>query len=129
MQVKGVLFASLIAFLIVVVARGVSTPSPEEELASFQAEYPSKEACLGKTAERMAPCSSPQCQAMVFDWAQKCLDKAPGDKEAFCEAHTDQYEWGLNDEFFTTYCEPHTPYKAECEKLAIQVGRYCSSRI
>ena len=126
MQIKGVMLASLAVFLIVVLAKAQFGTSTEEELAAFHEEFPNKEACLGKTMERMAPCTSQGCEQLVFTRLQKCLEQAQGDKEEFCETVGNEYEYyGRDDEFFTTYCAPHTKHRSECSKLLNQLGVYC----
>jgi len=126
MQIKGVMFASLAVLLIIVLAKGLSGTSTEEELAAFHEEFPNKEACLGKTMERLAPCKSQGCEQLVFTRLHKCLEQAKGDKEVFCKNVNSPYAYDREGDFYAAHCAPHTSYESECMKLVNQVGTYCS---
>lgn len=126
MQIKGAMLASLVAFGLIALVRGLSSTSSEAEIAEFHKQFPNKDACLGATAERMALCTSPGCEQLVFARMQQCLDQARGDKEEFCESVTIWFEDSQGRDIFDTHCSPHTSFESECEKLIAHVGGYCS---
>ena len=129
MQIKGPWLASLALFIVIVVGRSLFGGTDEADAAAFHEQYPTKDSCLGFTAERLAQCTSPGCEQLVAQRMQQCFDQADGDKELFCENVTGRWEDSLGRDIFETHCEPHSPYETECEKLIGQVGGYCSRLI
>ncbi len=99
--------------------------SPEEQAASFRENYPTKDSCISGAAQRIAKCTTPNCYSGVNIFTQRCLDQGTGDKALFCDKTMLQYDSEGRD-VFETHCEPHSPYRGECEKVLGYVGQYCS---
>lgn len=130
MHIKGVAIASLVVFLMVIAAKSYYGSASEAEIAKFHEETPNKEACFGRTSERMALCESPRCMDLVLTRLDKCLDFAHGDKAVFCEGVSRQFDsGGMSDEFFTAHCEPHDPIRINCEKMVLTAAYYCSADV
>ena len=126
MQLKWVALASAMSVLVVVMGRAVFSGPTTEDIAEFHEQYPNKDACLSAGAERIAPCTSPNCYAMANMRMQQCLERAAGDKELFCDKVTNWFEDSRGRDVYEFHCKPHTPYQSECEKLIGQVAQYCS---
>ncbi len=129
MQIRGAALASAMCVLCVVGARAMFNGPTSEDLVEFHEQYPNKDACLSAGAERIAPCTSPNCYQMANMRMQQCLERAAGDKELFCEKVTIWFQDSRGNDIFEKHCKPHTPYQTECEKLIGQVSQYCSRSI
>ena len=126
MQIKGIAFASAMCLLVVLAARAMFSGPTAEDLAEFHQQHANKDACLTAGAQRIAPCTSPNCYQMANMRMQQCLERAAGDKEQFCDKVTVWFQDSRGRDIFEHHCKPHTPYRSECEKLIGQVSQYCS---
>ena len=118
--------ASAAAISVFVLGINTLGKSPEEQAESFRVNYPTKDACLGGGAERIARCQSPNCYSGVSLFMQRCLEQADGDKQTFCNNIAVLYDSEGRD-IFPTHCAQHTPYEAECDKLIGYTNAYCSA--
>jgi hypothetical protein len=118
--------ASVCSFVVIVVGRSMFGTTTEEELAAFKQRYPTKDSCLAGTAERIAPCTAPNCYELGYRFLDRCLDSADGDKQLFCTNVLDNGVDSLGRDVFTTHCQPFTPYETECEKVVARTNAYCS---
>jgi len=122
---KWPIVASLSALLIFVVGKSLFGTESDDDIAAFHTRYPVKDACLGAAAERMVPCTSPNCYQGVYLFLNRCLDQADGDKAQFCE-NVGSYLDSQERDIFETHCKPHSDYVSECEKIIGYTGNYCS---
>lgn len=122
---KWPVVASLTVFMIVVIGRYFFGDATEDEIAAFHTEFPVKDACLSGAAERIAPCTSPNCYQGVHLFLDRCLEQAEGDKALFCE-NAGSFLDSQGRDIFDTHCKPHTKYETECEKLISYAHYYCS---
>ncbi|MEL7537929.1 MAG: hypothetical protein AAFZ58_03115 [Pseudomonadota bacterium] len=118
--------ASAAAVSVFVLGMNYLGKSPEEQAASFRDNYPTKDSCIAGTAQRITKCSAPNCYSGVRLFAQRCLEQADGEKESFCR-NIEMWHDGQDRDIFETHCEPHTPYRTECEKVIGYVSAYCST--
>jgi hypothetical protein len=125
-QLKWLFLASATFFIVVAVGRGMFGKTTEEELAEFDARFPTKDSCLAGAAQRIAPCTAPGCYDLGWAFFDRCLDRAKGDKELFCANVLDQGVDSLGRDVFTTHCQPFSPYETECEKVVFRTHLYCS---
>lgn len=118
--------ASAAAISVFVVGINMLGKSPEEQAESFRANYPTKDACLGGAAERIAKCTSPNCYSGVNLFMQRCLEQAGGDKDTFCK-NAGLLQDSEGRDIFATHCASHTPYDTECEKVIGYTNAYCGA--
>ena len=118
--------ASVAAISVFVLGMTVFGKSPEEQAESFRTHYPTKDACLGGAAERIAKCTSGNCYKGVHLFTQRCLDQASGDKKAFCDNVAVLLDSEGRD-IYATHCAAHTPYEGECEKVIGYTSSYCGT--
>jgi hypothetical protein len=126
MQMKWIWVASLTLFIVVVVGRGMFGKQTEDEAAEFKAKYPTKDSCLSGAAERVAPCTSPNCYNGVWVFLDRCLESADGNKESFCGSVLNNQQDSLGRDVFETHCKPFTQYETECVKVIERTSFYCS---
>lgn len=122
---KWPVVASLTVFIIVVVGKYFFGSATEDEIAAFHSKHPDKDSCLSGAAERMAPCTSPNCYQGVRLFFDRCLEQADGDKTQFCE-NASNFLDSQGRDIFETHCEQHSKYESECEKLISYTFNYCS---
>ena len=118
--------ASVCCFVVIAVGRGMFGKTTEEERAALAQRFPTKDSCLTGAAERIAPCTSPNCYALGYQFLDQCLERADGDKGQFCANVLDNGVDSEGHDVFETHCKPFTPYETECEKIVFRTNAYCS---
>jgi hypothetical protein len=125
-QLKWLFVASAAFFIVVTLGRNLLGKTTEEELAEFDARFPTKDSCLAGAAQRIAPCTAPGCYDLGWAFLDRCLDRAEGDKERFCANVANDGVDSQGRDIFTTHCQPFSPYETECEKVVMRTQFYCN---
>ncbi len=116
--------ASFCALAVVVLGMRYLGDSPEDQIASFTENYPTKDSCLDGAAQRITACTSPNCYRGVNLFTDRCLENAAGDKTVFCEQLA-VLRNSKGEDIFDAHCKTHFPYREECQKIIGYAGAYC----
>lgn len=120
--------ASAAAISVFVLGMAFFGDETDQRIADFKVEFPSKTSCLAGGAKRIKACTSPNCFKGVNLFMQRCLKQGDGDKEAFC-GDIGNLQTADGGEIFPAHCEPHTPYREDCDKIIGYASQYCSTLI
>ena len=123
---KWLWVASLCCFVVVTVGRGLFGKTSEQEAAELKARFPTKDSCLAGAAQRIAPCTSPNCYQLGWNFLDRCLEWSDGDKQRFCGNVLNEHVDSQGRDVFATHCQQSSPYETECEKIMDRTNVYCS---
>lgn len=117
--------ASAAAISVFVLGMNFFGDETDARIAEFKAQFPDKTSCLAGGAERIRACTTPNCNRGVGLFMQRCLQQGDGDRNQFCD-NISMLQSADGRDIFSAHCEPHTPYREDCDRIIGYASQYCS---